>query len=383
MAVNPRPTSHLASERLRLPVVQLALGVDGVTPETSLRIVAAALADDGLPAIPVCDARGYLGMVRESDLAAALAAGANLDDAVAPYVSEAVPPISVMETGAAALRSLVDHNAQALAVVGTQNEVVGIITPSRLFAPPEFRNRPGQVGGMATPFGVYLTSGSARAGAKGWELIAAGGYLFTLFVIGAHASLALVNLRPGGYNLAPYFEGIATIIFLLLLRFSPMAKIHAAEHMAVHAIEREEAITIEVLRRMPRVHPRCGTNLAVAATVFLSLFNMPAPLDQEVKLLIAVFVTAFFYRPLGNFFQYFVTTAPPKEKHLAMGVRAARELLTTYETQYVEPATTGRRILSSGLIQIMAGAILSQLVLLAIYELLRVPNAWRVISGLV
>lgn len=383
MAVNPRPIPHLTSERLRLPVVQLALGLDGITPETSLRTVAATLAEDGLPAIPVRDARGYLGMISESDLARALAAGAHLDDAVAPYFSGAVPPITVMETGAAALRSLVDHNAQALAVVDSQNEVVGIITPSRLLAPPEFRNRPSQVGGMATPFGVYLTSGSVRAGAKGWELIAAGAYLFALFVIGAHIALAFVNLRPGGYNLAPYYEGITTILFLLLLRLSPMAKIHAAEHMAVHAIERDEAITEEVLRRMPRVHPRCGTNLAVAATVFLSLFNMPAPLDQEVKLLIAIIITAFFYRPLGNFFQYFVTTAPPQEKHLTMGVRAARELLETYETQYVEPASTGRRILSSGLLQIMAGAILSQLVLIAVYELLRVPEAWRVISGLV
>ncbi|MBX3095396.1 MAG: DUF1385 domain-containing protein [Fimbriimonadaceae bacterium] len=380
---SPRPTSSHVSERLQLPVVQLVLGMEPLSPDSSLRVAASLMANEGYPAIPIADDRGYLGLIREKELARALADGVNPDAPLAPYVNEAWPSIGPMETAAAALRALVQNEADALAVVGQKGEVIGIVTPSRLHVPLEYRNRPQQVGGMATPFGVYLTTGNARAGKKGWELVAAGAFLFSLFVLGAHVALGIVNaLQLSPVRNAGIFEAITSILFLLFLRLSPMAKIHAAEHMAVHAIEREEAISIDVLKRMPRVHPRCGTNLAVAATLFLSLFNAPWPLDQEVKLLIALIVTVMLFRPVGAFVQQYITTAPPKDKHLQLGVDAAEEMLTIYETQYVPPASVGQKLFNSGLIQIMAGAIVSQLVLFALYELLRVPMAWRVISGI-
>jgi hypothetical protein len=79
--------------------------------------------------------------------------------------------------------------------------------------------------------------------------------------------------------------------------------------------------------------------------------------------------------------QLWGTTAPAKAKHIALGVEAGRDLLQKYENQYIPPASVPRKLLHSGILQIMVGATLAQLVALAAYEVLRVPATQRVISA--
>src|SRR5262249_42286314 len=150
--------------------------------------------------------------------------------------------------------------------------------------------RPQTVGGMATPFGVYLTTGTIGAGAKGWALVATGVVMALMFcVIGgialhvdnailahyikelndAHVKKAIADVKID--NFSHLVESISQVVtflaFLIIFRLLPLSGIHAAEHKVVHAIERGEELTRENVRRMPRVHPRCGTNLVVGLSL--------------------------------------------------------------------------------------------------------------------
>lgn len=378
--MNARLTPRL--DPVTEPLFRLAVAASVISPQHTLRLAAARLAEEGLGAIPVIQDHQYVGLITERDLARALASGATPDDIVEPWVRTQDPTLSPAETGAAALRTMVEHELSAVAVVGPDRQFVGLVTPRLLVTPLEFENRPRQVGGMATPFGVYLTTGAASGGVPMWALIASGAYLFGLFFVGAHVALFAFLALPTKAQIPWIYDLMSFVFFLLALRLSPLAKIHAAEHMTVHAIEQNEAITPEVVARMPRVHPRCGTNLAIGASLFLGVLNSPWPAEQELRLLIALLVTVTLYRPLGSFVQMWGTTAPAKAKHIALGVAAGRDLLQKYENQYIPPASVSRKLLHSGILQIMVGATLAQLVALAAYEVLRVPATQRVISAL-
>src|SRR5690606_35007100 len=134
------------------------------------------------------------------------------------------------------------------------------------------------------------------------------------------------------------------LVFLAGLRFAPLAGIHAAEHKVVHAIERGEELIPSVVKRMPRVHPRCGTNLAVGAMVFLGIMSWEAIGEVELRLLAALLVTVIVWRPLGTLMQYYVTTREPNEKQIAMGIRSGKALLEKAVYAPQARATIFRRI---------------------------------------
>jgi uncharacterized protein YqhQ len=157
-----------------------------------------------------------------------------------------------------------------------------------------------------------------------------------------------------------------------------MAGIHAAEHMTVNAIERGEELLPQVVQRMPRVHPRCGTNIAVAAIVFLGLMGQSWIKDSELRLLLAALVTLVIWQPLGTFLQLFITTKPPSSKQLAMGVRAGRELLDRYAVSPYATPNVGTRLLNSGLFHIMLGSFLASGFVWVVSQLLNLPPGWRV-----
>src|SRR5262249_31439746 len=154
--------------------------------------------------------------------------------------------------------------------------------------------RPHSVGGMATPWGVYLTDGTLQAGAGNLAL-AVGGVLmglmlaisymgvglacwalqhtlhwplYTLWNADSPAEMTLGN--SGWYVL----QALSLVLFLVFMRALPLAGYHAAEHQAVHAMERGEPLCAEIVRRMPRVHPRCGTNLMAAGLVFGTVYTV-------------------------------------------------------------------------------------------------------------
>jgi uncharacterized protein YqhQ len=57
---------------------------------------------------------------------------------------------------------------------------------------------------------------------------------------------------------------------------------HGAEHMTIHALERDEPLTVEAVRKYPTAHPRCGTEFLVVvialSIIAFSLVGRQTPL---------------------------------------------------------------------------------------------------------
>ena len=139
--------------------------------------------------------------------------------------------------------------------------------------------------------------------------------------------------------------------------------------MVVHAMEREEELRPEIVRRMPRVHPRCGTNIAAGASLFLGFFSASWIESSELRLLVAALVTVFFWRPLGSFLQRYFTTRRPNDRQLAGGIRAGEMLLAAHARSSRAKGSPALRIWNSGMLHVMAGSVLTLGVVYALNEL--------------
>ncbi|RYG25228.1 DUF1385 domain-containing protein [bacterium] len=209
---------------------------------------------------------------------------------------------------------------------------------------------------MATPFGVYLTTGNVSGGAPWWALMATGASMFAMMAAGIGATVGLSQIWP---KTPDYVWTIVQVaVFLALMRLAPLSGTHGAEHQVVHAIEREEALTPSVVRRMPLVHPRCGTNLIVGVAIFLSLQSIKA-LEPYGGTMLALLIALVFTMPLGALAQRYITTRRPNEKQLAGAIKAGEELLLRNAESPYTNANPFRRIWSMGLLQVMAGAYLT------------------------
>ncbi len=245
----------------------------------------------------------------------------------------------------------------------------------RPFVPP-------QIGGMATPLGVYLTTGNVSGGVGNLALATTGFLTFSLHMAGfalvTAARLALDRHVPEVARFAaslprPLAEMLdetlvplgMTALFLTLLRQTPLAGYHAAEHQVVHAIERGEPLLPEAVRRMPRVHPRCSTNLVAGLLLFyLTGTAFAGSLGAEVSYLIGAFIAFLWWKPVGAFLQQYATTRPASDKEIDSGIRAARSLFDALDapisatvTKPLSPVRTKfRRIWQAGFLQIFAGS---------------------------
>src|SRR5262249_35497809 len=105
---------------------------------------------------------------------------------------------------------------------------------------------------------------------------------------------------------------LVTILFLLLMRATRLAGYHSAEHQTVHALERGERLIPEIVRRMPRAHPRCGTNIMAAGLVFFNLAQIIEYLPGlgPLAYVLAAIATFFTWRSVGTFLQERFTTRP-------------------------------------------------------------------------
>lgn len=150
-----------------------------------------------------------------------------------------------------------------------------------------------------------MRSGSLAAAGEG---VALGGgglaltLLFTLVLaVGLFVLLPLFVAQgatgvviPGGQPLLEHLvEGfIRVVIFvgylLLVSRSSEIRRVfqyHGAEHMTIHALEHDEPLTLQNVRRYPTAHPRCGTEfLVVFIVVSILLFSLLAGSDLWVAI---------------------------------------------------------------------------------------------------
>jgi len=162
--------------------------------------------------------------------------------------------------------------------------------------------------------------------------------------------------------------GLLFLVFLLLMRAAPLlAGYHAAEHQTVHAMEAGKPLTPAAVARMPRVHPRCGTNLwaimqlslvalgALATWLSTDVGRQSLPLLMPVAVALALCI-ALGWRALGGWLQHAFTTRPPSAREIASGIRAGQEVtrrhLATPATARLHPA---QRIWGMGLLQAAAG----------------------------
>jgi uncharacterized protein YqhQ len=142
-----------------------------------------------------------------------------------------------------------------------------------------------------------MRSGAVAAAGQGIELgkgAIAGTLLFTLAIaVGAFVLLPLFLARAAtsswlGINdqlVQHLVEGLIRIgvfvLYLLLVSMAPdirrVFRYHGAEHMTIHALEHDEPLTVERIRRYPTAHPRCGTEfLVVFVIVSILVFSLLA-----------------------------------------------------------------------------------------------------------
>ena len=309
-----------------------------VAAEDSLERAVAELRRNG-GVIPIVESGVLLGQLTEEMLVQPTIMSSDLTVSAG---SIALPAqcISPYASGSEALRKFSDDACDRLIVVDDQGRVMGQLSPS--------------------PFGVYLTTGSIRGGVSLLAVVSTGCLMFTMLAVSN--VLGTLATQPLNHAHIPNFlkDAIPAMLvlglFALIMRLIPLSGTHAAEHMVVHAMERGEDLVPEVVARMPRVHPRCGTNLAVGMTLFLSIYGIEWIKYEDIRFLTAAVVTMFTWRPLGSFVQYHITTKKPSDAQIRSGIKAGNELISRFATAKSSQVSIPARIWNSGLIQVVIGS---------------------------
>lgn len=333
--------------------------VDPVYRESSLAAALDRLRNSGAEALPVVDGSYLVGALWADDIRAAVLAGAPMSMPIAQFVDESAPILSSVAPQSEAHAVMSASAKPAVMVVDPDGRYLGILRVFDLYALPDKSARPPAVGGMATPMGVYLTNGNLRAGASQWALVLTGAAMTSMLLLGvlltAMVSQALPIGTPAVLQSAVLYL-LPILLFFLQVRLSPIAAIHGAEHMVVHAIERGEPLRPDIVRRMPRVHPRCGTNLAIGALLFTGIIQLTWSTFQEAGALLALVLTLSVWKPLGSLAQKFVTTKTPRDSDVEGAISAAEELIAKYRSGDRRVPSVASRLISSGLPLILVGS---------------------------
>jgi uncharacterized protein YqhQ len=101
------------------------------------------------------------------------------------------------------------------------------------------------------------------------------------------------TLGPGLSLVEHLLEGLLRVVIfvgylLLISRSTDIQRVfryHGAEHMTIHALEREEPLDIEHIRRYPTAHPRCGTEfLVIFILLSILMFSLLAGQNLAVAI---------------------------------------------------------------------------------------------------
>ncbi len=302
-----------------------------------------------------------------------------VSEVMRPPVAVARPEMTLEEVGQLCAR----HALSLIPVVELDEYCLGVILASDLLVPEASTPRPAPIGGMATPFGVYLTNGTLQAGAGNLALMTTGFLLGTLMILSVllvQGSLWLMQhyahlpaspvfdliddspvQQPWQGLLSLALRALVPLVFLLLLRATRVAGYHAAEHQTVHAIEREETLTPEIVGRMPRAHPRCGTNLVAAGALLFGIWQAVSyvPYLDALAPIFAAITTLFTWRTVGTFLQERFTTKPADSREIASGIAAGKDLLEKYLRTAPSRPRVLRRLWCMGMLQVLSGSLIA------------------------
>lgn len=361
----------------------------------------------GVPALPVADGNRLIGLVAEADILAAVAESSDPRALLrATPVTQLMRPLTFLAQIDTELSEVVaasqSQNAPIIPIADREGRYLGLLLPRDLLAALAEEPLVPPIAGLATPLGVYLSTGALRAGANDFALATTGAALmvFNLFaeaIINGLARLAdhfitLPNLPTenvtGNIAVAALLivYALQIFIFLLLLRFSPITGIHASEHMVVRAIEEGEDLALEKVRQMPRVHPRCGTNimalLILLAIIQQLLTSLRHAMDNATLIFaqfVLVLIVLMMWRRLGSGLQRWITTRRPSDRQLAAAMRVGEELLEQVRAHPGARASMPRRLWNMGFAQVMIGFFI--IASCRVYGPVIITKVWHLFTG--
>ncbi len=336
----------------------------------------------GVPALLIAADGRLVGMLHEADIAALAAASADpAMELKATTVGVTMRPLAYVARDSDPLVGVAQHlhasGEAAVGVAGADGRYRGLLLGRDVLAALAGEPFVPPIAGLATPLGVHLTTGALRAGPGNLGLMATGAALMVINLLAVAVIYGLGKLlealfgpQPGPLpDLSPQLSvavalavyGIQVAIFFMLFRLSPLASIHAAEHMVVHAIEAGEDLTLEKVRPMERVHARCGTNLVallvllLVAFEFLSSLRASDEVVQMAALLALLVIILFGWQRLGAGLQRWVTTRRPSDRQLTSAIGVGEQLMDGIRRHPAVRVSPYRRIWNIGFLQVMAG----------------------------
>ncbi len=241
------------------------------------------------------------------------------------------------------------------------------------YAPP----RSVAIGGTALVGGVHLSTRSFGTGSfgrlfvTGLAMVSIGATAVVLtyvivWAVGRATGTPLAELRMqlvGPFEV-PHFVAwdifmnlLSFAVFLTVVRLTPLAGYHAAEHKVVHAIERYGYVTLELARSMPRAHRRCGTTL-LAGILPAMLIAAPLALVAPGLALLVVLLGWMMRYPVGHAIQQYLTTKEPTEAQLRAGLEAGHKLLAEWRRRSFERVAPVVSFWRRGFLQLLLGVVI-------------------------
>ncbi len=248
-----------------------------------------------------------------------------------------------------------------------------------------------RISGSAMPGGVHMSTGVLRTSSD-WQLaltglamaaLGSGAMVLTYAVTWLIAQLTGLPLVPYLLQLAHTTDQASDIIFqiginlltflcfLTLMRLSPLAGYHAAEHKVIGAIEHYGELTEELAWTMPRAHRRCGSNL-LAGVLPMLLVGVPLA-SVNLMLGLGVIVVGWSLRmQTGYFIQMIFSTREPTAREMAAGLRSGHKILNEWRADPYKRVPPLVNMWRRGFVQMFAGLFIAMEVFGRIYEHLHI-----------
>ena len=146
------------------------------------------------------------------------------------------------------------------------------------------------VGGMALPAGVLMRGKRNAAAVRKAD----GGIYVKTWESKDDSPLSKVPVIRGIVSIGKAFaDGAVTAAHLARFakdadktgpRITKLRKYHGAEHKAIACYEQGLEMTVENVRKQSRIHPRCGTSVAVTVLITHALMTSLLPHSMEPRM---------------------------------------------------------------------------------------------------